>query len=33
MNIKQIGTLWVVALVIDMVTLVALCVTIGLLWK
>lgn len=32
MNKQQIGTLWVVALVIDTAALIALCVTIGLLW-
>lgn len=32
MNKQQIGTLWVVALVIDTVILMTLCVTIGLLW-
>jgi hypothetical protein len=30
MNIKQIGTLWVVALIIDTAILVALCVIVGL---
>lgn len=32
MNKAQIGILWIVALVIDTATLVALCVTIGLIW-
>jgi hypothetical protein len=32
MNKQQIGTLWVVALVLDTAFLIALCVTIGLLW-
>jgi hypothetical protein len=30
MNKQQIGTLWVVALIIDTATLVALCVIVGL---
>ena len=33
MNNKQLGTLWVVALVLDTAFLIALCVTIGLLWN
>jgi hypothetical protein len=32
MNKYKIGTLWVVAIVIDVAILMALCVTIGLLW-
>jgi hypothetical protein len=32
MNKAQIGILWVVALVIDTAILVALCVTVGLIW-
>jgi len=32
MNKYQIGILWVVAIVIDIAILVALCVTIGLVW-
>jgi hypothetical protein len=33
MNKHQIGTLWVVATIIDTAVLIALCVTVGLLWK
>ena len=33
MNNKQLGTLWVVALILDTAFLIALCVTIGLLWN
>jgi hypothetical protein len=33
MNNKHLGTLWVVALVLDTAFLIALCVTIGLLWN
>ena len=33
MNKNQIGTLWVVATIIDTAMLIALCVTVGLLWK
>lgn len=32
MNKQQIGTLWVVAIIIDTAILVALCVTVGLIW-
>lgn len=32
MNKAQIGTLWVVAIIIDTAILVALCVTVGLIW-
>lgn len=32
MNKQQISILWVVALIIDTATLVALCVGIGLIW-
>ena len=32
MNKHQIGTLWVVATIIDTAILIALCVTVGLVW-
>ena len=32
MNKYTISTLWVVAIIIDVAILVALCVTVGLLW-
>jgi hypothetical protein len=32
MNKAQIGILWIVALAIDTAILMALCVTIGLIW-
>ena len=33
MNKHQIGTLWVVATIIDTAILIGLFVTVGLLWK
>lgn len=32
MNKSNIGILWVVAIIIDTAILVALCVTVGLVW-
>ena len=32
MDKQQIGTLWVVATIIDTAILIALCVTVGLVW-